>query len=57
MLFTIVADMLAIMIEHAKIEGQIEGLITHLVDGVSQSFNTSTTQSCLWNTTWKKLEI
>jgi hypothetical protein len=33
MLFNIVADMLAIMIERAKVEGQIEGLIPHLVDG------------------------
>jgi hypothetical protein len=33
MLFNIVADMLAIMIERAKDEGQIEGLIPHLVDG------------------------
>jgi hypothetical protein len=33
MLFNIVADMLAIMVEHAKVDGQIEGLIHHLVDG------------------------
>ena len=33
MLFNIVADMLAIMIERAKFDGQIEGLIPHLVDG------------------------
>jgi hypothetical protein len=33
MLFNIVADMLAIMIERAKVDGQIEGLIPHLVDG------------------------
>jgi hypothetical protein len=33
MLFNIVGDMLAIMIERAKVDGQIEGLITHLVDG------------------------
>jgi hypothetical protein len=33
MLFNIVADMLAIMIEHAKSDGQIEGVIPHLVDG------------------------
>jgi hypothetical protein len=32
-LFNIVADMLAIMIEGAKVHGQIEGLIPHLVDG------------------------
>jgi hypothetical protein len=29
----IVADMLAIMIKHAKLDGQIEGAIPHLVDG------------------------
>jgi hypothetical protein len=32
-LFNIVADMLATMIERAKGDGQIEGLIHHLVDG------------------------
>src|SRR3954469_3015910 len=32
-LFNIVADMLAIMIERAKLDGQIEGVIPHLVDG------------------------
>ena len=32
-LFNIVADMLAILIERAKTEGQIEGVIPHLVDG------------------------
>jgi hypothetical protein len=33
MLFNIVADMLAIMIERAKADGLIEGVIPHLVDG------------------------
>jgi hypothetical protein len=33
MFFNIVADMLAIMIKRAKVEGQIEGLIPHLVNG------------------------
>jgi hypothetical protein len=33
MLFNIVADMLAIMIERAKSNGLIEGVIPHLVDG------------------------
>ena len=32
-LFKIVADMLAVMIERAKLDGQIEGVIPHLVDG------------------------
>jgi hypothetical protein len=31
--YLIVADMLAILIERAKVDGQIEGLIPHLVDG------------------------
>jgi hypothetical protein len=33
MLFNIVADMLAIMIEHVKNDGIIEGVIPLLVDG------------------------
>jgi hypothetical protein len=32
-LFNIVADMLAIMIARAKDDGQVEGLIPHLVEG------------------------
>src|SRR6266542_370323 len=32
-LFNIVADMLAVLIEHAKVNGQIEGVVPHLVDG------------------------
>jgi hypothetical protein len=32
-LFNIVVDMLAIMIERAKSDGQFEGVIPHLVDG------------------------
>jgi hypothetical protein len=33
MLFNIVADMLAILIERAKADGHIEGVIPHVVDG------------------------
>ena len=33
MLFNLVADMLAILIARAKEDGQISGLIPHLVDG------------------------
>ena len=33
MIFNIVADMLSILIERAKSDGQIEGVIPHLVDG------------------------
>jgi hypothetical protein len=39
-LFNIVADMLAIIINRAKEDGQVEGLIPHLVDGVSQFYST-----------------
>ena len=33
MLFNIVADMLAVMIERAKVDGQIDGVVNHLADG------------------------
>jgi hypothetical protein len=33
LLFNIMADMLAILIKRAKSDGQIEGVIPHLVDG------------------------
>jgi hypothetical protein len=33
LLFNIVANMLAILTERAKVDGQIEGVIPHLVDG------------------------
>jgi hypothetical protein len=33
MLFNIVTDMLAIVIVRAKADGQIKGLVPHLVDG------------------------
>jgi hypothetical protein len=33
MLFNILSDMLAAMIEHAKVDGQIDGVVNHLVDG------------------------
>jgi hypothetical protein len=32
MLFNIVANMLAILIEHVKVDGQIEGVVPHMVD-------------------------
>jgi hypothetical protein len=32
-LFNIVADMIAIIIERAKFDCQIEGVVPHLVDG------------------------
>jgi hypothetical protein len=33
MQFNIVVDMLPIIIEHANVDGQIEGVVPHLVDG------------------------
>ena len=33
MIFNIVADMLAVMIERAKVDGQTDGVVNHLVDG------------------------
>jgi hypothetical protein len=49
--------MLAVMIERAKIDGQVKGVVLHLVDGVFLSFNMSMTLFYLWNMTFKKLEI
>jgi hypothetical protein len=43
LLFNIVADMLAILIVRAKEDGQVEGLIPHLVDGVYLFYNMSMT--------------
>lgn len=40
MLFNIVADMLAVMIECANFDGQIEGVIPHLFAGDYPFFNT-----------------
>jgi hypothetical protein len=57
MLFNIVADMLAIMIERAKVDGLIEGVVPHLVDGVCLYFNTPMIQFLLWNVTSRKREI
>jgi hypothetical protein len=38
-IFNIVADMLAILIARAKEDGQVEGLIPHLVDGGCLFYN------------------
>ena len=32
-LFNIIADMFAILIEHAKEEGSVEGLLSHITEG------------------------
>jgi hypothetical protein len=55
MLFNIVADMLAILIERAKIEGQIEGVVPHLVDGGLSILQYADDYS--WNTILIKQEI
>jgi hypothetical protein len=57
MLFNIVADMLAIMIERAKINGQFEGVVPHLVDGGLSILQYAMIRFFLWNMTWKRLKI
>jgi retron-type reverse transcriptase len=48
-LFNIVVDMLAIIIERAKNNDQVGGLIPHLVEGGSLSYNMLMILSCSWN--------
>jgi hypothetical protein len=57
MLFNIVADMLAIMIERAKINGQFEGVVPHLVDGGLSILQYVMIRLFIWNVTWKRLKI
>jgi hypothetical protein len=57
MLVNIVADMLAIMIERAKLDGQIEGVIPHLVDGGLSILKYAGDTIILWNMTLRKLKI
>ena len=54
--FNIVADMLTIMIERAKTDGQIEGVVPHLVDG-GLSILQYAIQFFLWNTILIKRRI
>ena len=49
-LFNIVADMLTIMIERAKTDGQIEGVVPHLVDGGLSILQYANDTILLWNT-------
>jgi hypothetical protein len=56
-LFNIVADMLAVMIERAKSKGQIEGSFLILLMEDCPSFDMPTIQFFLWIMTSKKLEI
>jgi hypothetical protein len=55
-LFNIMADMLAIMIDRAKQDSQIDGVVPHLVDGGLLICNTLMIQFILWNMTWTRLE-
>jgi hypothetical protein len=56
MLFNIVANMLANMIERVKVDGQIEGLIPYFMDGDYQSFNMKMTQFFLWSMILRRLK-
>jgi hypothetical protein len=51
MLFNIMADMLAIIIEHAKVDGQIEGVVPHHVDGGLSILQYADNTIFLWITT------
>ena len=48
-LFNVVADMLAILISRAKEDGQVAGLIPHLVEGGYLYYNMRMTLLVLWN--------
>ena len=56
MLFNIVADMLAILIERAKEDGQIAGVVPHLVDGGPSILQYVDDTVLLWNMTRTRLE-
>jgi hypothetical protein len=56
MLFNIVAKMLAIMIERTKVDGLIEGVIPHLVDGGLSIPEYADDTTYLWNMTSRKKE-
>jgi hypothetical protein len=51
MLFNIVTDMLAIMIEHPKVDGQSKDVIPHLVDGGLPILQCAHTKKNLWSMT------
>lgn len=56
MLFNIIADMLAVMIERAKSDGQIEGVIHHLVNGGLSILQYGDDMILFWNMISKKRE-
>lgn len=53
-IFNLVADMLAILIARAKEDGQVEGLIPHLVGGGCLFYNVRMIQLFLWITNPEK---
>jgi hypothetical protein len=48
-LFNLVAYMLSTLINRAKDDGQIRGLVPHLIQGGFLSYNMWMIQSCSWN--------
>ena len=56
-LFNVVADMLTVLIGRAKEKDLVGGLVPHLVDGGSLSYNMRMTQFYSWSTTSQKPEI
>jgi hypothetical protein len=50
-LFNIVANILAILIERAKADNQVSGVVPHLVDGGLSILHTLMTLSSSWNMT------
>ena len=57
MLFNIVADMLAVTIERAKVNGQIDGVVSHLVDGGLSILQYADDTFSSWIMTSRKREI
>jgi hypothetical protein len=55
LLFNLVADMLALLIIRAKEDGQIRGLVPHLVDSGLSIMRMI--QFSLWNTIWIRQQI
>jgi hypothetical protein len=56
LLFNLVADILSTLIIRAKDDGQVRGLVPHLVDS-GISYNMQTIQSFSWKMIWNKQQI
>jgi hypothetical protein len=56
MLLNIVADMLALLIERAKVDRQIERIVPHLVDGGLSIPQYADDTILFMDMTWKKRE-